>query len=308
MPTNHTPEGYVLLNVSGFTGNPGDAGSTFSWTSISTDPFSDNPFDITDVDDDGLLDAGNDYYFSAGFTYTGYTITVSGVAYPVFDTSGQYVVMLDQNGTTQNLIGASGTSDPYSAETAAYLCFAAGSLIATPEGEREVEHLQIGDRVTTQEGRAVSVKWIGRQTVSTRFGPAERLMPVRFEAGSLGEGLPHADLTVTADHGMLVDGVICHAGALVNGETVTRVPLAEMGEHYTVYHIETENHEIIFANGAPAETFIDNAGRRAFDNFAEFEALYGDVPEMEDLPYPRAMSARQVPARIKALLAGKAAA
>ena len=68
MPTNHTPEGYVLLNVSGFTGNPGDAGSTFSWTSISTDPFSDNPFDITDVDDDGLLDAGNDYYFSAGFT------------------------------------------------------------------------------------------------------------------------------------------------------------------------------------------------------------------------------------------------
>lgn len=308
MPTNHTPEGYVLLNVSGFTGNPGDAGSTFSWTSISTDPFSDNPFDITDVDDDGLLDAGNDYYFSAGFTYTGYTITVSGVAYPVFDTSGQYVVMLDQNGTTQNLIGASGTSDPYSAETAAYLCFAAGSLIATPEGEREVEHLQIGDRVTTQEGRAVSVKWIGRQTVSTRFGPAERLMPVRFEAGSLGEGLPHADLTVTADHGMLVDGVICHAGALVNGETVTRVPLAEMGEHYTVYHIETENHEIIFANGAPAETFIDNAGRRAFDNFAEFEALYGDVPEMEELSYPRAMSARQVPARIKALLAGKAAA
>jgi hypothetical protein len=308
MPTNHTPEGYVLLNVSGFTGNPGDAGSTFSWTSISTDPFSDNPFDITDVDDDGLLDAGNDYYFSAGFTYTGYTITVSGVAYPVFDTSGQYVVMLDQNGTTQNLIGASGTSDPYSAETAAYLCFAAGSLIATPEGEREVEHLQIGDRVTTQEGRAVSVKWIGRQTVSTRFGPAERLMPVRFEAGSLGEGLPHADLTVTADHGMLVDGVICHAGALVNGETVTRVPLAEMGERYTVYHIETENHEIIFANGAPAETFIDNAGRRAFDNFAEFEALYGDLPEMEELSYPRAMSARQVPARIKALLAGKAAA
>ena len=308
MPTNHTPEGYVLLNVSGFTGNPGDAGSTFSWTSISTDPFSDNPFDITDVDDDGLLDAGNDDYFSAGFTYTGYTITVSGVAYPVFDTSGQYVVMLDQNGTTQNLIGASGTSDPYSAETAAYLCFAAGSLIATPEGEREVEHLQIGDRVTTQEGRAVSVKWIGRQTVSTRFGPAERLMPVRFEAGSLGEGLPHADLTVTADHGMLVDGVICHAGALVNGETVTRVPLAEMGERYTVYHIETENHEIIFANGAPAETFIDNAGRRAFDNFAEFEALYGDLPEMEELSYPRAMSARQVPARIKALLAGKAAA
>ncbi|TBX22169.1 Hint domain-containing protein, partial [Nioella sediminis] len=119
---------------------------------------------------------------------------------------------------------------------------------------------------------------------------------------ALGEGLPHSDLTVTADHGMIVDGVICHAGALVNGETITRVPLAEMGESYTVYHIETEAHEIILANGAPAETFIDNASRRVFDNWAEFEALYGDVPEMAELPLPRAMSARQVPAHIRARL------
>ena len=114
--------------------------------------------------------------------------------------------------------------------------------------------------------------------------------------------MPHTDLTVTADHGMLIDGVICHAGALVNNTTICRVPLSEMGESYTVYHIETEAHEIILANGAPAETFIDNVSRRVFDNHAEFEALYGEVPEMEELPYPRAMSARQVPEQIKARL------
>jgi hypothetical protein len=190
-------------------------------------------------------------------------------------------------------------------------CFLGGSLIATPEGERAVETLAIGDAVLTEDGRAVAVKWIGRQTVFTvftAFGPAERLMPVRFAAGSLGEGLPHADLTVTADHGMLIDGIICHAGALVNGETITTVPLEEMGPSYTVYHLETEEHEIILANGAPAETFIDNVSRRSFDNFAEFEELYGDVPEMEELDYPRAMSARQVPPRIKAKLAGSKAA
>ncbi|WP_420397717.1 Hint domain-containing protein [Nioella sp.] len=181
-------------------------------------------------------------------------------------------------------------------------CFAAGTMIATPDGETAVETVQIGDLVSTGTGAAVAVKWIGRQTVMTLFGPAERLMPVRFAAGSLGDGLPHNDLIVTADHGMLVDDVICHAGALVNGTTITRVPLAEMGESYTVYHIETEAHEIILANGAPAETFIDNVSRRAFDNFAEFETLYGDVPEMEELPYPRAMSARQVPVRIVARL------
>ncbi|MFV1874922.1 Hint domain-containing protein [Nioella sp.] len=187
-------------------------------------------------------------------------------------------------------------------------CFLPGTEIAAPGGEVQVETLRIGDCIVTKDGRAVPVKWIGRQTVSTRFGPAERLMPVRFAAGALGDGLPHTDLTVTADHGMLVEGVICHAGALVNGTTITRVPLTDMGETYTVYHIETETHEIILANGAPAETFIDNVSRRVFDNYAEFEALYGDVPEMEELPYPRAMSARQVPPRIKAKLGGRKAA
>ena len=187
-------------------------------------------------------------------------------------------------------------------------CFAEGTMIATPSGETMVQELQVGDVVLTANDRCVPVKWIGRQTVSTRFGPADRLMPVRFASGSLGNGLPHTDLTVTADHGMLVDCVICHAGALVNGTTILRVPLSEMGESYTVYHIETEEHEIILANGAEAETFIDNVSRRAFDNFAEFEALYGDVPEMEELPYPRAMSARQVPSHIRAQLGAESTA
>ena len=134
-----------------------------------------------------------------------------------------------------------------------------------------------------------------------------RLAPVRIAAGALGEGLPHSDLMVTADHAMLIEGVLCHAGALVNGTTISRVPHAELGA-FTVYHIETRAHEIILANGTPAETFIDNVSRRAFDTFDEFEALYGDVPEMEELPIARAMSARQVPGRVRAALSRQAAA
>ena len=111
--------------------------------------------------------------------------------------------------------------------------------------------------------------------------------------------MPHSDLTVTADHAVLVDGVLCEAGALVNGTTITRAPLSEFHDSYTVFHIETEAHEIIFANGAPAETFIDNVSRRAFDNFSEFEELYGDQQEMKELPYPRAANARHLPWRIK---------
>ena len=215
---------------------------------------------------------------------------------------------VDANGGNQTIeftvIGNYGGGSATDTDTVQVVitCFVSDTIIATPGGAVAVQNLAIGDTVRTADGRDVPVKWVGRQTVSTRFGPAERLMPVRFAAGSLGGGLPHTDLTVTADHGMLVDGVICHAGALVNGTTITRVPLAEMGETYTVYHIETEEHEIILANGAPAETFIDNVSRRVFDNYAEFEALCGDVPEMEELPYPRAMSARQVPSKVKSRL------
>ena len=101
---------------------------------------------------------------------------------------------------------------------------------------------------------------------------------------------------------MLVDGALCEAGALVNGTTIIRVPLSEFGRSYTVYHVETEAHEIILANGAPAETYVDNVSRRAFDNFSEFEELYGDQPEMRELSYPRASNARHLPSRIRSRL------
>lgn len=56
-------------------------------------------------------------------------------------------------------------------------CFACGTLIATPDGERPVETLAIGDLVTTMNGTA-PVRWIGRKTRHVRF------------ARRVGEGLP----------------------------------------------------------------------------------------------------------------------
>uniref|UniRef100_UPI000FD9B2AB Hint domain-containing protein n=1 Tax=Nioella ostreopsis TaxID=2448479 RepID=UPI000FD9B2AB len=304
------------LLIGAYTSDDGGGDSSGSTYLINADDLA--ALDLADGTADGVIDlsyvaaTGTSYEFVGEneYDYSGRSVSSAGDvdndgqddlligAYEAADGSGGF-----QSGSTYliraadlaTLDAADGTTDGV-IELGNVACFCAGTRIATPTGCHAVEALAIGDRILTAEGRAVPVKWIGRQTVVTRFGPAERLMPVRFAAGSLGKGLPQTDLTVTADHGMLVEGVICHAGALVNGTTITRVPLAEMGETYTVYHVETENHEIILANGAPAETFIDNVSRRVFDNFAEFEALYGDVPEMEELPYPRAMSARQVPA------------
>ncbi|WP_373502258.1 Hint domain-containing protein [Aestuariivirga sp.] len=86
-------------------------------------------------------------------------------------------------------------------------CFAAGTLIATPRGEQTVETLAIGDTILTADGRAVPVKWIGRQTLLKVFA-GERARPVRIAAGALGGGLPHADLVLTSDHALIMDGLI----------------------------------------------------------------------------------------------------
>lgn len=185
-------------------------------------------------------------------------------------------------------------------------CFGAGTLIATPTGEVAVETLVAGDLLSTANGQAVPVKWIGYQTVSKNAGLDDWFAPVKVRAGALGESLPHTDLVLTPDHGLVVENIIANAGALVNGTTIVRVPSAEVTDVAVYYHIETEDHDVILANGAPAETYVDNVTRAAFDNYAEYHERFGETQSaMAELSFPRAMSVRQLPARVRTLLAGR---
>ena len=188
------------------------------------------------------------------------------------------------------------------------VCFLTGTLIRTARGEVPVEDLVIGDTVLTADGDTRPVTWIGRQSVVAAFADPVRSYPIRIQAGALSEGVPARDLFLSPDHALLIDGVLVQAGALVNGATVTRVMNPEA--HFSYYHVETEDHAIILAEGTPAETFVSNVTRRTFDNYAEYEALFGaraDFEAMADRDEPRAMSARQVPVRIKARLSARAA-
>ena len=42
-------------------------------------------------------------------------------------------------------------------------------------------------------------------------------------------------------------------------------------------HIELEGHDVVLANGAPAETLDANVSRADFDNVDEYVALYGAI-------------------------------
>lgn len=173
-------------------------------------------------------------------------------------------------------------------------CFVDGTLIATPNGETAVESLSIGDLVQTTDGRQVPVKWVGRKRIHNHILLSEKTAPVRIAAGALGNGMPHADLYLSADHGLIMDGMVVNAGALVNGTSIRFTTLQEMPKEFSYWHIETDGHDEILANGAPAETFVDYIGRRSFDNHDEYLALYGCeriIPEMKRL---RISSSRQL--------------
>ena len=174
-------------------------------------------------------------------------------------------------------------------------CFAEGTLISTPNGELPVERLSIGTLVDTMNYGPLPTLWIGSKNAVATL----KTRPVRFRAGALGNDIPHTDLTVTGDHGIVLDGLIINASALLNGNTIDWLPFSEMGEKFKVFHVETKFHDVIYANGAPSETFCDVSGRASFDNFQEYMRRYGTERVIIESTNLRISSKRLVPQKIK---------
>ena len=297
MPTTATADGYLLFpgSISGATLGP-DPGATYS--NINT------LADVTDTNDDGNAD-NVDEFGGANNPYSGFTIEINGNDYAIFEATFGNNFFVPYFNTIEDL---SGFQDAPVTQTITQsgadanvvnLCFCGGTLIATPGGERRVEDIVIGDLVTTADGRTAPIKWIGVQRIKTPVNIVhdDRRAPVCISAGTLDN---HSDLYVSADHGMRVGDFIINAGALVNGTTVRLVHPAELTNAFTYYHVETEDHDVILANGAAAETFIDYAGRMAFDNYDEYIALYGADRIILEMMVPRISTPRLLPPSLRA--------
>lgn len=74
---------------------------------------------------------------------------------------------------------------------------------------------------------------------------------------------------------MFVDGYLIPALHLVNGLSIIQI---EKPSHISYIHIELETHDILLAEGAPSESFLDDSSRGMFHNAHEYSELYPDAP------------------------------
>ena len=171
-------------------------------------------------------------------------------------------------------------------------CFTPGAMIATTSGARPVEDLCPGDLVVTRDNGLEPLRWVGRVE-----RPVESpLVPVRIAAGSLGPGMPSADLVVSPQHRMLVRSRIA---ARMFGTAEVLIPAKRLlgfpgvtedhdRSEVTYIHLLFDGHQVIFANGAPTESLYLGPGTRAalsVEARSEIRALFPDMPA-DDVPAP----------------------
>ncbi len=271
----------------------------------------------TTLSGDGTTDGGNGTAFklhdaaASGSTtvdYVGTATDGSGnvVGFIATNGIGTYYLLTNNNyavGHALNLVISDGptdsTADNWNLKTgtAVAYCFLAGTGVRTPAGDVPIETLKIGDAVALNNGQTAPVRWLGVQTVATFFVKEQRIFPIRIKANALADSVPYNDLLVSPDHGLLVDDILIQAGALINEISIVRE--TRLPKVFTYYHVELEDHSLILAENVPAETFVDNVDRLAFDNWREHEELYGNDTSIVEMDYPRAKAYRQVPRLIR---------
>jgi hypothetical protein len=178
---------------------------------------------------------------------------------------GPGVTLLSETGDTH-----AGNGD---VNVAQVLCFLQGTRMMTPAGEASVETLRVGDAVLTVSGAARPITWIGHRVLDeTLLAAHPQMGPVRILPGAFGQNLPARSLYLSPGHPVLVGadpdgegGVLVPVMCLINGTSVAR----EHVDTVIYWHVELDGHDILLAEGLPAESFLDDGNRSWFENGAD---------------------------------------
>ncbi len=174
------------------------------------------------------------------------------------------------------------------------ICFTRGTRIQTSHGPRAIQDLRAGDMVVTRDNGLQPIRWIGSKSV---VGHGD-LAPIRFAKGAFGNDRA---LLVSPQHRMVHQGynatllfdqseVMIPAKHLINGKTITREDRAEV----TYFHMMFDQHEVVYAENAPSESFHPgHQGLAALSDRARNE-LFTLFPELRSAPESYGQTARMV--------------
>ena len=181
--------------------------------------------------------------------------------------------------TTQNGVSVD-RDDATTTALGQWMCFGTGTLIRTSRGDVAVETLMVGDLVLTASGEHRPIRWLGHRTMDCASRPTPSdAWPVRILAGAFGQGLPDRNLLLSPGHPVLVGadengtgGYLVPVMLLINGTSVARVPV----DTVTYWHVELDAHDILLAEGLPAESFLDYGNRPWFEKGGDHDLLHPD--------------------------------
>lgn len=162
---------------------------------------------------------------------------------------------------TSNATGINaGASD---VQNTSIVCYNAGTLIGTPDGEVPVEKLQPGDLVNTLDHGPQPIRW-ARSSDHPLEQVEPEAKPVLIAASALGHGLPTQDLIVSPQHRILVGGggqleVTFKTEAFAPAKSLTSLPgIRHMKgkQSITWIHFACDRHEVVTANGCLSESLL----------------------------------------------------
>ncbi|OED47395.1 hypothetical protein AB838_15965 [Rhodobacteraceae bacterium (ex Bugula neritina AB1)] len=155
-------------------------------------------------------------------------------------------------------------------------CFVSGTMISTIGGLVAVENLKEGDKVITRDSGIQEIRWIGSRKVAA----IDKMAPVKFEAGALGDN--EKALWLSPNHRVLRTGwelellletreALVAAKHMVGQAGITQVS----GGEVEYFHILFDSHEVILSNGIWTESFHPGQeGMDAFEEDVRQEILY----------------------------------
>jgi hypothetical protein len=220
-------------------------------------PAASNATTLSNVAPGAVLELPGNSVTSASFTATSLKVITSNCTYAF--TNVRYA------SPVAGYIAASDPTTGLEANTFSHsaLCFCSGTLILTDRGEVPVEALNIGDRAITLSHQARPITWIGNGRALVTRGRRSAATPIIVSKGALADNVPHHDLALAKGHSLFLDGVLIPAEFLVNHRSIR---WDDRAQEVTVYHVELDSHDVLLANGAPAESYRDDGNRWLFRN------------------------------------------